>query len=361
MKRGHCTLLAFLPLSALALASCKLDLFSFSPTITFSVQNPYTSSPISIGYTIPSDNNIFNSGGSAVTNVILEKKIAGTYMLFQQYVSNNGSSGNLYFDLSQILASSGQGFSSYTPVDGTYLVSMQVLSGGKPLPGYYGQRTFTVDTSAGKPTITEVTPGVWSASSLIGTIPVVISGYHFPANATLTATVTPSTAGTISINSAVVKGSTEIDAQVSATITTSSIPPEIIFTVTDPSTGNISTFQVVVSSAGIGFATPTSTVPSAATGAGNVSQIILLYGTNFTPFTDVTMTDGHGNPIPVFANTLQGQVVTYGTGTPPIIYPITSSGMIPIYANLSGAATGSATITVTNPDGSSATTSFAIN
>ena len=336
---------AIVVLAALALASCKLDLFTFSPAITLSAQSLYTSAQISVGYNIPSDGNLFSSGSSTVTRTTLEKRIAGIYLPIERYQSQNSGSGNLYFDLSQILTNSGQGFSSYVPVDGTYRISMQVVSGGKAVPGYSGEQTFAVDTSGGNPTITEVSPGMISSTAGGVTIPVVIKGNHL--NVVTSLGVTNSTSLSFSI-----KSSSEIDTSV--TLSTLPAPPAFVtFTVTN-NAGVGSTFNVEIGA----LPSITSLVPASATGADNTDQIVVLNGGYFSPFSKVTMTDSKGNAVPLFANILQGQVTTGGAPTYPII---TTGGTIPIYANLSGAATGPATITVTNPDGLSTSAPFTIN
>ncbi len=340
---------AIVGLAALALASCKLDLFTLSPAISFSVQSPYTSAQISIGYNVPSDGNLFNSGGSTVTLVTLAKHIAGTYMPIQRYQSGSSGSGNLYFDLNQILSGSGQGFSSYVPVDGTYRISMQVISNGKAVPGYSGEKTFTVDTSGGNPSITEVSPGMVSTT---GATTYTITGFNFSTSMSLT--VTSNGGGAVAVSSIpALTTATRMSATVNFTAIPTAIPSYLVFTVSNGTVSSI--FNVLVGGTPPGI---TSLVPPSALGAGNTNQIIVLSGSFLSPFTQVTVTDSKGNSVPLFANILQGQVTSGSAPTYPIV---TTAGAIPIYANLTGAATGPATVTVTNPDGLSASTTFTIN
>lgn len=354
MKVRRYGLLAAMAAFTAGLVSCNLNTLSLSPTITFSVQDPYSSPQISIGYIIPTNGNIFASRASPDVLVTLEKHIAGTYLPVLQYESNMGNSGTLQFNLASVL-SNPISASSYVPVDGTYLISMQVMSEGKPISGYFGQQTFTVDTSGGTPTITEVTPGLLSSSVLSRTVPIIVSGFHFSPTSTVAVASSAGNGAYGVVGTPVVKGSTEIDLNLSVSISSLTIPTALSITVSDAS-GASSPFVLSFDDSGM---TLSSSVPPSASGAGNTNQIILVYGTGLSPFTTITMVDAAGRSIPVSESVLQGQSLVSTSGS--VSYPITTSGMIPIYANLSVAAPGTATITATNPDGASATVPFTIH
>ncbi len=327
---------AFLTARVLGLAIASLlamacSLIPLTPSLTLTVQSaPYTSSKIDIPYSYATLSSS-SSDGTAECGYVLSKWSAqdGGYRRVDSYDSTMAKQGTLTFDLTNLLGST----AGSSDVDGLYSLSFAVFSGqydqnGRPIAIPYLQTTkqFSVHTYSG-PEIFTVSPSVlnvnngpqnvqvtglgFSTTTSLATLPAssVLTGSTYVSSDSLTAVIDPTTlsaGSSLSIYAVDSQGSASpiYDIPIVSDVTISSVAPT-------------------------GDSRYNSRVP------------VYIYGTNLGPWTKAAIIDSNGTKADLHD--------TY-----------TSGSYLFGYVDLTSLAAGSATVTVANPDGSSATYAFTV-
>lgn len=327
---------AFLTARVLGLAIASLlvmacNLIPLTPSLTLTVQTaPYTSSTVDIPYSYATLSSS-SSDGTAECEYVLSKWSAqdGAYRQVDSSSTTMAKTGTLSFNLTTILGSA----TGSSDVDGLYSLSFVVYSGqqdknGNPVAIPYLQTTkqFSVHTYSG-PEIFTVTPAVLNVNN--GAQKVKVTGLGFSSTTSL-ATLPASS---------VLTGSTYVASDsLTATI--------------DPTTLSAGSNLSIYAADSQGSASPIYDVPVigdvaissvAPTGDSRYNSKVPVYieGSYLGPWTSATITDSKGTTIDLHD--------TY-----------TSGSYLFGYADLTSLVAGSATVTVKNPDGSSATYPFTV-
>lgn len=339
--RGRFGLAGVIAAGAVLAAACSL--LPQDPSISLSVPSaPFSSvTNISIPYQIVDESSsLFHSQGSENCQVTLEKQTDANFLTLTQYEQSLSTTGTLVFDLDSYQSTILSGIGTLNPtLNGTYLLIVRDYGTNNsqvttPLASPVGQAEFQV-LQPGE-TVLSAVPSVLNGSE--GSETVRILGQGFSSAATVTF------AGTAASSTYVNQG--EIDATVDPNSVVAAGNVDGTLTVTD----GTSSFNFLIWVTDPPFPSTIVLTPSSASRSSGNVLVEFTNGANLTTFTSVTMADSGGHSVAVTVD--------------PRSWISTSPSYATMNATLGlgGAATGTALITLSNPDGSTpGTLQFTIN